>query len=86
VDADLLLFKAARKGNVGVMLEALALGADKAWVNYSEGASTALHEAVLAGSVTAAEFLILNGAKVDSQDALKRTPLWLATHTGDISS
>lgn len=47
LDANMLLFKAARVGNVGVMLESLALGADKNWVNYNEGASTPLHQAVL---------------------------------------
>ncbi len=43
----MLLYKAARVANVGVMLESLALGADKNWINYNDGASTALHQAVL---------------------------------------
>jgi len=87
LDANMLLFKAARVANVGVMLESLALGADKNWINFNEGASTALHQAVLGGSVTACEFLMLNGARVNAVDSLKRTPIWLATekgHTGQI--
>lgn len=47
LDANVLLFKASRVANVGVMLESLALGADRNWVNYNAGASTALHQAVL---------------------------------------
>jgi len=48
LDPDMLLYKAARAGNVRVMLEALALGANKHWINYNDGASTPLHQAVLA--------------------------------------
>lgn len=37
--------------------------------------------------MTACEFLLLNGARVNATDGLKRSPLWLATekdHTGQI--
>ncbi len=37
--------------------------------------------------MTACEFLILNGARVNAVDSLKRTPMWLSTdkgHTGQI--
>lgn len=47
LDANMLLYKAARVANLGVMCEALALGADKNWINYNDGGSTCLHQAVL---------------------------------------
>ena len=38
----------------------------------------------LQGSVMAVEFLILNGAKINAQDADGKTPLHLATVLGEI--
>lgn len=47
LDANILLYKASRVANLSVMLEAIALRADKNWINFNDGASTALHQAVL---------------------------------------
>lgn len=46
LESNLLLYKAARVGNLGVMCEALALGADKNWSNPNDEGSTPLHQAV----------------------------------------
>jgi len=43
----MLLYKASRVANLGVMCEALALGADKNWINYNDTGATCLHQAVL---------------------------------------
>jgi Arf-GAP/coiled-coil/ANK repeat/PH domain-containing protein len=82
LDANILLYKAARVANLGVMCEAMALGAEKNWININDDGCTPLHQAVLGGSVTACEFLILNGARINAIDAKKRTPIYLATEKG----
>lgn len=87
LDSNVLLYRAAREGNLGGMAEAIALGADRNWVNWNDGGCTPLHQAVLGGSVTACEFLMLNGARVNDVDGGGRSPLWLATekgHTGQV--
>ncbi|CAG7725014.1 unnamed protein product [Allacma fusca] len=87
LDANILLYKAARVANLGVMCEAMALGADKNWINVNDEGCTPLHQAVLGGSVTACEFLILNGARINAVDGKCRTPIYLATqkgHTGQV--
>lgn len=85
--ADLLLYKAAAAHNVPVMCEALALGADKLWINAEDNGRSAIHQAIFSGSVMSCEYLILNGAKINTQDNEGRTPLHLATelsHTAQV--
>ncbi|XP_034832118.1 arf-GAP with coiled-coil, ANK repeat and PH domain-containing protein 2 [Maniola hyperantus] len=85
LSAGAVLHRAARAHNVCVMRAALAAGADP-----SEPAAdkrTALHAAVLSGSVMACSFLLLNGSKLNAQDDDGMTPLHLATeagHTGQV--
>ena len=86
-DSNTLLYAASRVANLAVMCEAVALGADTNWSNPKDDYSYPLHQGVRSGSVTACEFLILNGARVNCQDKMKQTPLFLATqagHTGQI--
>ncbi|CAC5382180.1 ACAP [Mytilus coruscus] len=71
----MLLYKAAQARNLTVMLEALANGADPNWVNEEEEGRTPLMKAVETGSLSACEFLMLNGAKLDREDKNKRMPL-----------
>ncbi|GLV32415.1 Centaurin beta 1A [Carabus blaptoides fortunei] len=80
--ADLLLYKAAAAHNIPVMCEAFALGADKHWTNIEDNGRSAIHQAILSGSVMSCEYLILNGAKINIQDNEGRTPLHLATELG----
>ncbi|XP_058063366.1 arf-GAP with coiled-coil, ANK repeat and PH domain-containing protein 2 [Anopheles bellator] len=77
-----LLYKAASGHNLPVMSHALALGADKHWTNSEEADRTALHAAILSGSVMACEFLLLNGAAINAVDRYGRTSLHLATEQG----
>ncbi|GLH03543.1 ArfGAP with SH3 domain, ANK repeat and PH domain-containing protein [Gryllus bimaculatus] len=79
---DLLLYKAARAHNLPVMCEALAWGADKNWCHEEDKNRSAIHQAILSGSVMACEYLLLNGAKINAQDSLGKTPLHLATELG----
>ena len=84
LDANILLFRAARVHNVPLMSQALALGADRDWTN--ENFSTAIHQSILSGSVMACEFLLLNGAKINAVDAEGNTPLHLsAMHRYDFT-
>uniref|UniRef100_A0A1B6G7X6 Arf-GAP with coiled-coil, ANK repeat and PH domain-containing protein 2 n=1 Tax=Cuerna arida TaxID=1464854 RepID=A0A1B6G7X6_9HEMI len=80
--ADLLLYKASAAHNLPVMCLAMAEGADKGWRNSEDNGRTHLHQAVLSGSVMACEYLLLNGAKINSQDDNGQTPLHLATSRG----
>ncbi|XP_069698905.1 arf-GAP with coiled-coil, ANK repeat and PH domain-containing protein 2 isoform X2 [Periplaneta americana] len=80
--SDLLLYKAAAAHNVPVMCQALALGADKLWNNMEDKSRSAIHQAIISGSVMAVEFLLLNGAKINAQDSDGKTPLHLATELG----
>ncbi|XP_015109032.1 arf-GAP with coiled-coil, ANK repeat and PH domain-containing protein 2 [Diachasma alloeum] len=85
--ADMLLYKAAAAHNLPVMCAALAAGADKAWSNVNDRGRNALHQAIISGSVMSCEYLILNGARINCQDAEGKTPLHLATelsHTAQV--
>ncbi|XP_022918039.1 arf-GAP with coiled-coil, ANK repeat and PH domain-containing protein 2 [Onthophagus taurus] len=79
---DRLLYKAALAHNLPVMCEALALGANQQWKNEDDHNRSAIHEAVLSGSVMSCAYLLLNGAKIDLQDDRGQTPLHLATQGG----
>ncbi|XP_046391435.1 arf-GAP with coiled-coil, ANK repeat and PH domain-containing protein 2 [Ischnura elegans] len=80
---DRLLYRAAEAHNLPVMCEAIALGADKGgWVNTDDLSRTPFHQAIISGSVMACEYLFLNGAKINAQDAEGKTPLHLATELG----
>ncbi|XP_056641814.1 arf-GAP with coiled-coil, ANK repeat and PH domain-containing protein 2 [Diorhabda sublineata] len=79
---DLLLYKAAAAHNLPVMCEALALGADKSWINPDDRGRNPLHAAVFSGSVMPCAYLILNGAKINAQDQDGKTPLHIATQEG----
>lgn len=81
LDANRLLFRSARVHNLPVMSQALALGADRDWVN-GEDFSTPIHQSILSGSVMACEFLLLNGAKINALDVNGNTPLHLAAVHG----
>ncbi|CAL7950389.1 unnamed protein product [Xylocopa violacea] len=79
---EMLLYKAAAAHNLPVMCAALAAGADKLWTNVNDRGRNALHQAIISGSVMSCEYLILNGARINFQDAEGKTPLYLATELG----
>ncbi|KAJ8008307.1 hypothetical protein DPEC_G00103480 [Dallia pectoralis] len=80
-----LLYRAAALQHFPVMADALAHGADVNWVNTVENSSTPLIQAVTANCLAACEFLLQNGANVNTADCDRRGPLHHATilgHTG----
>ncbi|XP_011880640.1 PREDICTED: arf-GAP with coiled-coil, ANK repeat and PH domain-containing protein 2 [Vollenhovia emeryi] len=79
---EMLLYKAAAAHNLPVMCAALAAGADKLWSNVNDKSRSALHQAIISGSVMSCEYLLLNGARINCQDAEGKTPLHLATELG----
>lgn len=79
---DMLLYKAAVAHNLPVMCAALAVGADKLWTNVNDRGRSALHQAIISGSVMSCEYLLLNGGRINCQDADGKTPLHLATELG----
>lgn len=82
LNPDILLYKAAIAHNLPVMCEALALGADKNWINVNNDCRSPIHQAVLSGSVMSCAYLIANGIKLNAQDNKGLTPLHLATLEG----
>ncbi|XP_030370232.1 arf-GAP with coiled-coil, ANK repeat and PH domain-containing protein 2 isoform X2 [Scaptodrosophila lebanonensis] len=85
LDANLMLYKAARVHNLPVMCMAFALGADKNWKNPQDRQRSSLHEAVLSGSVMACEYLLLNGASIDAVDEMGYSALHISTAKGHIA-
>ncbi|KAG7188432.1 hypothetical protein KM043_008078 [Ampulex compressa] len=79
---EMLLYKAAAAHNLPVMCAALAAGADKLWSNINDRGRSALHQAIISGSVMSCEYLLLNGARINCQDTEGKTPLYLATELG----
>ncbi|EZA47962.1 hypothetical protein DMN91_012484 [Ooceraea biroi] len=79
---EMLLYKAAAAHNLPVMCAALAADADKLWSNVNDKNRSALHQAIISGSVMSCEYLLLNGARINCQDAEGKTPLHLATELG----
>ncbi|XP_077271295.1 centaurin beta 1A isoform X2 [Temnothorax americanus] len=79
---EMLLYKAAAAHNLPVMCAALAVGADKLWSNVNDKSRSALHQAIISGSVMSCEYLLLNGARINCQDTEGKTPLYLATELG----
>lgn len=82
LNPNLLLYKAAAAHNLPVICQAFALGADKNFSNELDLNRTALHQAVLSGSVMACEYVLLNGARIDAVDSNGYTALHLATEKG----
>lgn len=78
LNPNYLLYKASGGHNLPVMCQALALGADKNWYNPDELDRSALHAAILSGSVMSCEFLILNGCNINAADRNGFTALHLA--------
>lgn len=79
LNPNFLLYKAASGHNLPVMCQSMALGADKNWRNPDEHDRTALHAAILSGSVMSCEFLLLNGCNINAIDRNGYTALHLAT-------
>ena len=82
-DLNRLLFSAVSRGNLVDSLRLIAKGADVNWTNDCEmGGRTCLHEAVLSCPSHVAEFLVLNGSKINVVDKDGRTPIHLAVANG----
>jgi len=58
LDGNMLLYKAARVGNLAVMCEAIAMGGDKNWINHNDSDSTSLHQAAFSVSPSCFHSLI----------------------------
>ncbi|CAF0914961.1 unnamed protein product [Rotaria sordida] len=76
---NIYLYEGGRQHNVIIMLHALALGADKNFMNENDHGRTPLIQTILSRSVGAAEFLLTNNAKVNLADQDGKTPLHYAT-------
>ncbi|XP_031625900.1 arf-GAP with coiled-coil, ANK repeat and PH domain-containing protein 2 [Contarinia nasturtii] len=81
-NSDTLLYRSTIVHNLPVMCYALASGASKSWSNLNDSKRAPLHQAILSNSVTACEFLILNGFEINAVDDQGYTPLHLATQRG----
>lgn len=81
VDPNWLLSKGAETGKIVWICRALALYADRNTCN-NVNERTPIHLAVQSGSKTALQFLLLNGAKINTRDKAGKTALLLATELG----
>lgn len=77
------LYAAAASGVLPRMAECLAQGANINEMDDEDNMRTPLHKAVTSGSLTAVEYLLLNGAKVNVPDKNSQTVLHLATQLGN---
>ncbi|EDO37810.1 predicted protein [Nematostella vectensis] len=64
------------------MVAAFAEGAKANWVNEDDDSKTVLHQSVLGGSLTASEYLLQNGAKINLRDCRGRSALHHAALLG----
>jgi ankyrin repeat protein len=76
-----LLIFAARGGNLDLMRERIAAGADVSYVDVDHG--SALFAAIAGHHLSAVEFLIANGADVRMADAHGQGPLEYSLRHGD---
>lgn len=84
---NLLLYEAASTCELKVMALALAADASVNWQNQLEKGRSALYQAIRSETMTACEFLLLNGAKCNTTDAEGSTALHHATriaNTGQV--
>ncbi|XP_048580641.1 arf-GAP with coiled-coil, ANK repeat and PH domain-containing protein 2 isoform X2 [Nematostella vectensis] len=77
-----LLYKAAEWNSIPLMVAAFAEGAKANWVNEDDDSKTVLHQSVLGGSLTASEYLLQNGAKINLRDCRGRSALHHAALLG----
>lgn len=75
----LMLYEAAAVCDLKVMSLALAADASPNWTNHLEKGKSPLCQAIYSGTMTACEFLLLNGAKCNVADDDGCTPLHHAT-------
>lgn len=83
----LMLYEAAAVCDLKVMSLALAADASPNWTNHLEKGKSPLCQAIYSGTMTACEFLLLNGAKCNVADDDGCTPLHHATknaNTGQV--
>ncbi|CAM4818481.1 unnamed protein product [Rotaria magnacalcarata] len=78
-NVNIYLYEGARHRSVPTMLHALSLGADKNFLNEHDHGRTPLIQTILSRSVAAAEFLLINNAKINLADEDGKTPLHYAT-------
>lgn len=76
---NLLLYEAASTCELKVMALALAADASVNWQNTLEKGRSALYQAICSETMTACEFLLLNGAKTNTKDDEGSTALHHAT-------
>lgn len=81
-DVNELLYKMTKKKDLIGIAEALSCGANINWQNESEKGSAALHESAKMDSTEITEFLLLNGANLNLQDAEGITPFQRAIEAG----
>jgi len=79
------LLKAVKSQNLDSVYRLLAQKADVCYQSPNDYHRTCLHFAAQEGVVTIAEFLVQNGAKVDSTDRLGNTPLHYAVMNNHIA-
>lgn len=77
------LYAAAASGLLPQMAECIAQGANVNEMDDNDNMRTPLHKAVTSCSLTAVEYLLLNGAKVNVPDKSCKTVLHLATQLGN---
>lgn len=80
---NLLLYEAAKKCDLKVMAVAVAGDADVNFKNSLEGGRSCLMQAVDSGTMTACEYLLINGGKCNAADEAGNTALHLATRNAN---
>ena len=80
---DISIHKAAEDGNIEVVKQHLAAGADVNMKNEDDLGATPLHQAADNGHKEIAELLIINDADVNAKDKDGETPLHKASSSGE---
>lgn len=76
------LYQCVLENDIVGVCRCLATGADVNWRNPDAGGASCLHQSVQVPAVELSEFLLLNGAKIDTRNDCGQTAMHLAIQSG----